>query len=468
MPFPTFTQLSTLPTYASSSTSRLKALYSDFSRQKHSNPTSFASNVEWWRRTLEAVVLAGWQPSSHGATPDRIVLHADKVSLAESFRYEGVGKPLSLATVIAELCNSRNYFSLSDFLNASKSIYDPGWLPYRIASFVVGRPLWWALEQLSLVDSEDVSSASDRDRWKKMQGDYVILSLLERAADDVVQHQREKFTGSLADQLYDREGFKKEFSGRALGGVVLSDLDLKVLLKYLERDKKVLVVQGDVIKFKMDDVGESEIAPVDTGVLELKTGVERLQASVDTLQLKIDKRTRQISDALRQKRQEIALSHLRAKKQLEELRKKRLSSLDMLQSTLWRVEESAGNIEIMRSYESSTATLRAILAHPLLQREKIDETMDAMASANADAQEIDDVVRIGGQLAQADANINEDELEKELLALVKESEAEQAARARREEELRERDLQRRLEVLQVPAHPVDSRDTTRKADKQLV
>jgi len=399
--------------------------------------------------------LAGWQSQSQASNPDRLVLHADGVSIPESFRYEGVGKPLSLATVIVELCSMKAYYSLTDFLNASKSIYDPGWLPYRIASFVIGKPLWWALEQLNIVDADDISSSSDKERWKKVRGDYVILSLLERAADNVIEHQRDKSTGSLADQLYDIDGFKKEFAGRALEGVVLSDLDVKVLLKYLERDKKVLVVQQGMIKFSgVDGATADEITAVDAGVLELKTAVEKLQLQLESLQHKIDERAQQVTTALRQKHQEVALSHLRAKKQLEDLLKKRLASLDTLQSTLLRVEASAGDVEIMRTYESSTATLRAILAHPLLQREKIDETMDAMASANADALEVDEAIRTGGQVAQADADIDESELERELQALLKESEAEQVEKARVEKEQREEEARIRLEALRPPSHEV--------------
>lgn len=150
------------------------------------------------------------------------------------------------------------------------------------------------------------------------------------------------------------------------------------------------------------------------------------------------------------------MSHLRARKQLEDLLGKRLNSLDTLQSTLLRVEASAGDVEvrayynvpllisclnlrdaqIMKSYESSTATLRAILTHPSLQREKIDETMDAMASANADAKETDDAIRMGMEMAQADAGIDEAELEDELKALLAESERETAEKARHEEELK--------------------------------
>ena len=95
-------RLASLPLYQGTSSSRLKSLYSDFLQQKHSNPTSFASNLEWWRRTLEIVVLQGWQSPSDGdsKTTDRLILHARGASLSEEFRYDGVGKPLSLAGII--------------------------------------------------------------------------------------------------------------------------------------------------------------------------------------------------------------------------------------------------------------------------------------------------------------------------------------------------------------------------------
>lgn len=72
----------------------------------------------------------------------------------------------------------------------------------------------------------------------------------------------------------------------------------------------------------------------------------------------------------------------------------------------------------MKQYESSTATLRTLLAHPSLQRAHIDETMDAMAEATAAHREVDDAIRLGGALAASDAGIDEQELEAELAALV--------------------------------------------------
>ncbi|KAI0345138.1 hypothetical protein BDW22DRAFT_1001391 [Trametopsis cervina] len=426
---PSRTQLQKLPTYQDTTSSRLKFLYSDFSRQKQSNPTSFASNVDWWRRTLEAIVLDGWQPhtSAQAAHPDRLVFHAVGPQVIEQFRVEGVGKPLGLATVIAELCQIKAFFPLNQFRTSKQSIYDPGWLPYRIASFMVGKPLWWALQQLSIVSSDEGGgSESDAERWRKVKGDYVVVSLMEQAAESILHKQQAKAGLSLADSIYDYDSFKREFGTCAFGGLELSNLDIKILVKFLERDKQAVIVQRGLIKF-VEYSSTREVTPVDIGVLELNSAIHKLEAAIDRLQEQIDDRAEKISLALKQKRKELALSHLRAKKQFDDLMKKRLNSLDTLHSTLLRVEASAGDIEIMKSYESSTATLRAILSHPSLQREKIDETMDAMASANADAKDIDEAIRDGIDIAQTDVGVDDSELEAELAALVKESEDEKAA-----------------------------------------
>lgn len=113
--------------------------------------------------------------------------------------------------------------------------------------------------------------------------------------------------------------------------------------------------------------------------------------------------------------------------------------------------------QIMKSYESSTTTLRAILAHPSLQREKIDETMEAMASANEDAKEIDDAIRLGTDIAQGNATVDEAELEDEWKALVQEAEKESAAKAEEEkvqkeaEEAQVKEVTLTAEALRVPS-----------------
>ena len=83
----------------------------------------------------------------------------------------------------------------------------------------------------------------------------------------------------------------------------------------------------------------------------------------------------------------------------------------------------------MRVYESSTATLRALLAHPSLQRDAVERTFDALADANADAQELDEAVRSGMDIAVGVAVLpdDEDEIDAELAALQAEAIAEARA-----------------------------------------
>ncbi len=153
--------------------------------------------------------------------------------------------------------------------------------------------------------------------------------------------------------------------------------------------------------------------------------------------------TAKATAALQQKRKPAALSYLRSRKQFEDLLNKRLGSLSTLESTFMAVEAAAGDIgvripfipfwdgcvynlsrQILKSYETSTITLRSILAHPSLERSSIDKTMEALAEANADAKEIDDAVRFGGDIAVGvNESIDDEEVEEEWKSMVKELEA---------------------------------------------
>lgn len=121
------TPITSLSPFSSTSTPRLQALYSDFSRQKTSNPTSYHANVDWWRKALESVVGSGMQNDIHENGPqtpirivkkkddnsssssvptssssDRLVLHAGR-DIMERVKIPKVGKPLSLGAVLVRV-----------------------------------------------------------------------------------------------------------------------------------------------------------------------------------------------------------------------------------------------------------------------------------------------------------------------------------------------------------------------------
>ena len=87
----------------------------------------------------------------------------------------------------------------------------------------------------------------------------------------------------------------------------------------------------------------------------------------------------------------------------------------------------------MKQYASSTATLRMLLADPSLQREHVEQTMEAMADASAAYREVEDVIRLGNEQAATDAGIDESELEAELASLVEDVKREEKERRETEE-----------------------------------
>ena len=109
---------------------------------------------------------------------------------------------------------------------------------------------------------------------------------------------------SLADALYNFDSFRATFAASALPGVTLSDKDLRVLLKFLERDRRAIVTDKEVrphvavlsvalivlqlIKFVGTGFGTPEVTAVDHGALELKCAVSNLTAQIDSITAKID------------------------------------------------------------------------------------------------------------------------------------------------------------------------------------
>lgn len=433
--------LGTLPEF--SSPARVASLYSDIARKKQSNPASYQSTVSWWQRTLQDLAARGLQGDA-----DKLILHVNN-DLVESLRWQKAGKPLGLGSAVVDAAVPVSsgvppkLIPLQTFLDARQSIYTPSSLVYRVASYMVGKPLWWALEQLSIVDGEREVSAEDV--WKRARGDYVVLSNLERAAEAVTQKQSEEPRISLTSSLYTLDSFRATFAGCALPDVTLSDADLKVLIRYLSRDKRVVVADKEVIKF-VEPEQDSAITEVDRGVLQMQTAVTKLEVQIAEIQKQISERTEKIASALRSAQKPLAMSYLRSRKQLEDLLSKRLGALETLQTQLSTVERAVGDAEIMEAYEASTRTLRVALADPRLQRERVEATMDGMAEALADHREIEDAMELGeiGIVPETD----DDELAAELAGLQEEVRKEEKAK---EEQARAEELERKLTAQRVPA-----------------
>lgn len=97
---------------------------------------------------------------------------------------------------------------------------------------------------MGIVGQDGLFTGSDDRKW---EGEYVVLRLIERAGENVLATQRAKASGP-GDILYTLEMFRQQFA-TCVGlapDTAMSRADAVVLLKYLERDKKAVIVDQDV------------------------------------------------------------------------------------------------------------------------------------------------------------------------------------------------------------------------------
>ena len=111
------------------------------------------------------------------------------------------------------------------------------------------KPLWWVLEQLGVVGDDGiltaVTSSDHIPRDMTWSGEYVVVPLVEHAAEEVLAKQGKKPNGP-ADRLYSLDDFRKEFGTVLATGTPLGETDALVLLRFLQRDKKVLLFDQEV------------------------------------------------------------------------------------------------------------------------------------------------------------------------------------------------------------------------------
>ncbi|KIM19537.1 hypothetical protein M408DRAFT_83428, partial [Serendipita vermifera MAFF 305830] len=298
----------------------------------------------------------------------------------------------------------------------------------RVADLLIKRSFWWALGQLNLVNAE--SNENEAQRWKRIKGQWVVIRCVEELADSIIAAQDEKSTLTLSESLYTINSFKRyaeSCTGQLKSGIrKLSDTDIKVLIRYLARDRRVIVVQGQVIKFAEDDAVK-EITTVDHGVIELKTTIEKIEAQVAQIENSITTRTTQIKAALLASRQEIAKIQLKSRNALQALLTQRLGTLTTLTASLNSIDQAHGDAAILKAYQGSARVLKEIMSKPEMQEGRVGEVMDDLREQMENAEGVRRAVEEGGWevVEAAGQGVDDDEITKELAALVEEQKREQ-------------------------------------------
>ena len=95
--------------------------------------------------------------------------------------------------------------------------------------------LQWGLQQIGLAGTGSYEGSSGARKLKTSA--FVLVQALEKLAAQVLA-AREKHGQSLTDRIVSREEFGQELA--LLRGASISDEDVQILLRYLERDEQAL------------------------------------------------------------------------------------------------------------------------------------------------------------------------------------------------------------------------------------
>lgn len=242
------------------------------------------------------------------------------------------------------------------------------------------------------------------------------------------------------DKIYSQASFKRELVMPALQTLrgspnrdfEISERDLRILIVHLTRDKKAAIADEHVVKINWphdESADDVSLGEHEREIVKVRETSEKLERQVEDIEARIKERQGRIENCLRQNSKNQALSYLRSRKALEALRDKRVGALEVLHSVLLKIEQAASDVEVMKAYESSTASLKTLLRSEHLQPDRIEASMDAMQESLSNADEIRQAIEVGQNGIQASTGAHQadqDDIEQELEALRIEVEREKA------------------------------------------
>lgn len=382
-----------------------------------------------WKRGLSNAALAGKTPSK-SPTRNHLTLELDD-ALLRALETKQFGRPLALGAVLQEALASGEMIPLPQFLKATQSIYHKSWgsIPWAVAG--------WALRQVGLTGGPGGNMP---------KGQVVVVQNLEAVAKAFAEATADRT--SPFERIFSRTHFQRTFERGLLSQPQqqsqqqrsqqqkLSETDFDVLIRFLSRDKGLLVTDGHTVKIR--DASEGETATIseeDSAIASLKELMESLTQQTDALSKRIDELSVTAQDAVRRKNRVSALAALKSKKLAENNLATRYATLNQLEEVAHKIQRAADNVQLVRVMESSTGALRS-LNKQVGGADRVDAVLDDLREQMG---EVDEVGNLIAEVGQGGAVVDEMEVDDELEAMLaeekkKEEEAERIKREAKEAE----------------------------------
>lgn len=444
--------ISTHPSFqdTQSSSSPLPALYSDLSRQRKSNPAGYRASVEWWKDILLDVTFCGLQSDTSDTVPDRTIFRLDESTKAR-WTIPTVGRPLGLGTVISDLATEHVAYRVSVFLSSSAPIALPASIirdrsigrglksyiptPSGVASTLLLTPAKFLASSLYTLTiggaSDDESYSADEQLFHKNRGEWVLLPLIDRIATTFLARFEEEASISPLACLMTKEEFavrlgeicEKEFNFGVVG-----EKDVEVLLKYLSRDLNRAVRQDSLVKIFLQGQLPTRLTAEDMSVITVKETLRKLDLQIVSLSQRITSLDSSIKTSLRQNQKQLALTHLRNRKSLQQTLDQRSNVRDKLAAVVGKIEQAKTDVEVMKAFSASEEVLRSVLGRDELKIENVERVMDGVEELVGRQGEVEDAMKMNN------GDVDEDEILEELRDLEREKRQQEESDSKRLQE----------------------------------
>jgi charged multivesicular body protein 7 len=165
------------------------------------------------------------------------------------------------------------------------------------------------------------------------------------------------------------------------------------------------------VKFKSKDE-PAQITQQDATIASIKTLLSTLSKQVKNLEDKVAELTASAKTALTNKNRISALAAVKSKKMAEHNLQQRLNTLVQLEEVYAKIEQAAGQVEIVQVMEASTGVLRGLHAQ-IGGAERVEDVIEGLR------EEMSKVDEVGSIMNEAGPVFDESEIDEELEALEK-------------------------------------------------
>ncbi|KAI0465240.1 hypothetical protein LJB42_000465 [Komagataella kurtzmanii] len=342
---------------------RLDSLYSDLGLLREQNEIGYEFNLKAWKRLIIHLM-------DNGYFDQKIVINGKK--LEEKVTIPGYLKP-RLDLVINELYKDRELVRLDDFKNSLN-----------------GGSLFLPIFQW--ISNRSFNSGDSNHRLKDI--DYLDLEQLKKYTENVAS-LLEKHRDHYTDRVVHKDSLVQRFSHK------LCKEDFELILLFLSKEKKLLQIEGEVVKFGDTPIDESDIA-----IVSLKKSADQMETELNYLNERLEVTTTNVKTYLKNGNKIMAKSCLKIKKLVELNIERTSSNFYKVSELLNSINHAKNNLAVVNTLESSHSILKQLNGE-VGELDHVHELMEAISNETA---KVDQVSELLGE-ASNDVDID-DEYEK--------------------------------------------------------